>query len=178
MASINVTQIVPIDLTPGASAVDYTPDSAICPILSITCIKSEGSGEIKFTPYRAAELFIEDPSGINGRLRIQTNAKGNITSVEVASQGSGYTDGTIEVKIQDAYGTGGKINCIIEDGKVVDAEVVSPGINYTGYVILDISDFIEGVTYDYMPKFIEQVSGSGELKLFGNRLAVRPYQVF
>jgi hypothetical protein len=180
MANINVTQIVPIDVAPGASAINYTPTSSnICPILSMTCIGSSGTGVIKLTPYRAVEILIDESNGgSGGRLRISTDAKGSINGVEIASPGSGYPDGFIIVTLLDAYGTGGEISCIANAGVLDAVTIVSPGINYSGYVTLDISDFIEGVTYDYMPRYIEHTSGTGSLRLFGNRLAVRPYQVF
>ena len=179
MANINVTQIVPINVTAGANAVNYMPtSSAICPILSLTCISSRGNGDVKLTPYRAADVSIGATTGSGGRLRISCDARGAITSVEIASAGSGYPNGPIPVTIEDAYGTGGVISCTASGGVISAVSVTSAGVNYTGCVTLDVSDFIEGVTYDYMPKYIEQTSGTGTLKLFGNRLSYRPFQVF
>lgn len=178
MASINATQLIPIGVATGASAIDYTPSASnICPILSLTCIGSSGAGDIKITPYSAAQLAL-GASGTGGRLRIATDGKGTITTVEIAAAGSGYTTGPVPVTINDSYGTGAVLACTASGGAIAAVSIVSGGLNYSGYVTMDVSDFIEGVTYDIVPRFIEQASGSGVLKLFGNRLAVRPFQVF
>ena len=178
MANINATQLVPIDVAAGASAVNYTPlSSAICPILSLTCIGSSGSGNVKVTPFSATTLEL-GASGEGGRLRIATDGTGKITTVEIASPGSGYTDGPVPVSIVDVYGSGAEISCTASGGLLSSVSIVSGGINYSGYVTFDVSDFIEGVTYEIVPRYIEQTSGAGVLKLLGNRLAFRPYQVF
>jgi hypothetical protein len=178
MANINATQLVPIDVTAGASAVNYTPlSSAICPILSLTCIGSSGSGNVKVTPFSATTLEL-GASGTGGRLRIATNGLGTITTIEIAVAGSGYTDGPVPVNIVDVYGTGAEIACTASGGAISSVSIVTGGVNYSGYVTFDVSDFIEGVTYEVVPRYVEQTSGSGVLKLFGNRLAFRPYQVF
>lgn len=178
MANINATQLIPIDLAAGSTATDYTPtSSAVCPILSLTCVGSSGSGDVKITPFSAASLEL-GASGTGGRLRIATNSKGAITTVEIAAAGSGYSNGPVPVTIHDVYGSGAVIACTASGGSISAVSVTSPGINYSGYVTFDVSDFIEGVTYEIIPRYIEQTSGSGVLKLIGNRLAFRPYQVF
>jgi hypothetical protein len=177
MANINATQLVPIDVAPGASAINYTPSSTICPILSLTCIGSSGSGNVKVTPYSAATLEL-GAGGSGGRLRIATNSNGVITTVEIASAGTGYTNGPVPVTISDPYGTGAQISCTASGGSISSVSIINGGENYSGYVTFDVSDFIEGVTYEVVPRYIEQTSGSGVLKLFGNRLSYRPYQVF
>ena len=178
MANINATQLIPIDLTPGATAINYTPTTnAICPILSMTCIGSSGSGDVKLTPYSATQIVL-GASGTNGRLRIATDGRGTITTVEIAAAGSGYTDGPVPAFLTDSYGTGAVLACTASGGSIVTASIVSGGINYSGYITFDVSDFIEGVTYEIVPRYVEQVSGSGVLRLIGNRLAFRPYQVF
>jgi hypothetical protein len=178
MANINATQLIPIDVTPGATAVNYTPTtSTICPILSMTCIGSSGSGNVKLTPYSSAVVDL-GASGSGGRLRIATNGAGTITTVEIATGGTGYTTGPVPATINDVYGTGAVIACTASGGAISAVSVVSGGINYSGYVTFDVSDFIEGVTYEIIPRYIEQVSGSGVLKIIGNRLAFRPFQVF
>lgn len=178
MANINATQLIPIDLAPGATAINYTPTTnAICPILSMTCIGSSGSGDVKLTPYSSSVVVLE-ASGSGGRLRLETNGSGTITTVEIAAGGTGYTNGPVAAFITDVYGTGAVLACTASGGSIVTASIVSGGINYSGYITFDVSDFIEGVTYEIVPRYVEQVSGSGVLRLIGNRLAFRPYQVF
>lgn len=179
MANINSTILVPISTASGASAIDYTPTSSIvCPILSLTCVGSSGSGDVKVTPYRAAVLNLGATAGSGGRLRIATSATGAITTVEIASGGTGYPNGPVTVVIDDPYGTGGAIACTASGGVISAVSVTSPGSNYGGYVTFDVNDFIEGVTYEIIPRYIEQTSGAGTLRLIGNRLAYRPFQVF
>lgn len=178
MANINATQLIPIDVTPGATAINYTPSSsAICPILSMTCIGSSGSGDVKLTAYSSSVVDL-GASGSGGRLRISTNGVGTITAVEIAVGGTGYTSGPVPATINDVYGTGAVLACTASGGAISAVSVVSGGINYSGYITLDVSDFIEGVTYEIVPRYVEQVSGSGVLRLIGNRLAFRPFQVF
>jgi hypothetical protein len=177
MANINATQLVPIDVAPGASAINYTPDPHVCPVLSLTCLGSSGSGVVKLTPYSSTTIEL-GASGTGGRLRIATDANGTINTVEVASGGTGYTSGPVPVTITDTFGAGAVIACTASGGAIASAAVVSGGVNYSGYVSFDVSDFIEGVTYEIVPRYIEQTSGSGVLRLIGNRLSYRPYQVF
>ena len=179
MAHSNITILVPIDLTPGAAAVNYEPsESFICPVLSLLCIGASGSGTIKLTPLKAADAQLGVTSGSGGRLRIATTSTGALSTVEIASGGSGYIDGPIAVNIVDPYGTGGSIACTASGGEIVSASIVSTGINYSGYVTMNIDDFIEGVSYDIIPRFIEQTGGSGVLTLLGEKLGTRPFQVF
>jgi len=178
MSDINSTILVPIDLFTGSTAVNYAPSASnICPILSLLCVSSNGSGDIKITPIRAAELNVEG-DGTGARLRIATDGTGAIKTVEIASGGSGYTDGPVPVSIVDPYGTGAEIACTVSGGVISSASIVSPGQNYSGYVLMDVSDFIEGVTYNIVPRLIEQTSGNGVLKLLGSKLSFRPFQVF
>jgi len=178
MSDINSTILVSIDLFAGSTAVNYAPSASnICPILSLLCVSSNGSGDIKLTPLRATELNVEG-DGKGARLRITTDGKGSIKTVEIASEGSGYTDGPVSITIEDPYGTGGEIACTASGGVISSVSVVSPGQNYSGYVLMDVSDFIEGVTYDIVPRLIEQTSGNGVLKLLGSKLSFRPFRVF
>jgi hypothetical protein len=178
MANINATQLIPIDVTPGATAVNYTPTATtICPILSMTCIGSSGSGDVKLTPYSSSVIDL-GASGSGGRLRIATNGMGTITAVEIAAGGTGYTTGPVPANVIDVYGTGAVLSCTASGGSITSVSIVSGGINYSGYITFDVSDFIEGVTYEIIPRYVEQVSGSGVLRMIGNRLAFRPFQVF
>lgn len=176
MSNITATILVPIDTTSGASAINYTPSSAICPILSLHCMASGGTGTVKFTPLRSTDFSIGG-SGTGGRLRIACNSIGAITTVEIAAQGSGYTDGPIPVTLNDPYGTGAVISCTAAGGVLSSVSVTTPGLNYSGYITLNTTDFIEGVTYDMIPRHIE-LTGTGPLTLIGYRLSFRPYQVF
>jgi hypothetical protein len=178
MANTNATILVNIDVAPGASAIDYMPTSSQCPILGFNCIGSSGSGTVKLTPLRATELFLGVTAGSGGRLRIATGGAGNITTVEIASPGTGYIDGPISVQLNDPYGSGGSISCTASGGVLSSVSITAPGSNYRGYISFDVSDFIEGVNYDIMPRFIEQTSGSGVLRLIGHKLSYRPFQVF
>jgi hypothetical protein len=176
MANITATALVNIDVTAGASAVNYTPTDGSSPILAINCIGVSGSGIVRFTPYRATTLAIGG-SGTGGRLRIITGGAGNITSVEIAAGGSGYADGAVPVKINDTNGTGGVISCTASGGALTSVSVTSQGTNYTGAITFNLSDFIPGVTYDIVPLYIEQISGAGTLRLMGLKLPVMPYMV-
>lgn len=178
MADINATILIPIDLYAGSTATNYAPStSTICPVLSMLCVGSSGSGNVKITPLRATEIAVGG-SGSEARLRIATDGSGTITTVEIAAGGSGYANGPVPVTLTDPFGTGGEIACTASGGAITSASIVSGGENYSGYVLMDVSDFIEGVTYNIMPRFVEQTSGSGVLRLYGNKLAFRPFQVF
>ena len=180
MSNINATILVNMnDLSAGASAINYSPALSIqCPILAFNCIASGGTGNVKLTSLRATEIDLGATAGTGGRLRITTGGLGNITGVEVASGGTGYPDGPVTVTLIDPVGSGGVITCGATGGVISTASVVTAGTNYSGYILFDVSDFIEGVTYDILPRYIEQTSGAGVLKLMGYRLAFRPYQVF
>lgn len=178
MSNINATILVNIEVFAGATAIDYMSNGAQCPILSFNCVGSSGSGNVKLTALRATELSLGATSGSGGRLRITTGGAGNITSVEIASGGTGYPNGPIPVELVDPYGSDGVISCTAAGGSISSASVVSPGANYSGYILFDVNDFIEGVNYDIIPRYIEQTSGSGVLRLVGHRLSYRPFQVF
>ena len=178
MADINATILIPIDLQPGSTATNYAPStSTICPVLSMLCVGSSGSGNIKITPLRATEIGIGG-SGSGARLRIATNGSGTINTVEIAAGGTGFANGPVPITLVDPFGTDGVIACTASGGTITSASIVAGGVNYSGYVLMDVSDFIEGVTYTIIPRFVEQTSGSGALRLYGNKLAFRPFQVF
>jgi hypothetical protein len=176
--NINSTILVPMDLSQGASAINYTPSINICPILSVTCIGVTGSGVLKITPFRAADVILTADTGSGARLRLACDAIGQITTIEIAAGGTGYPDGAVTAIIDDPYGTGGILSCTASGGSITAASIVSPGLNYSGYINFELEDFINGVTYDFVPKYIEQVSGTGTLSLIGNRLSTRPFQIF
>jgi hypothetical protein len=180
MSSTLASILVNIDVAPGASAIDYTAPSGICPVLGFNCVGSSGSGNVKVTPYSATTLVIGEglTAGANGRLRITTGGAGNITAVEIASGGTGYPSGAIPVRLVDPFGTGGVISLTASGGALTAASVTTAGINYSGYFLFDVNDFIEGVTYNIVPRFIEQTSGSGVLRLVGYKLGYRPFQSF
>jgi hypothetical protein len=178
MSNTIATIVVPIDVSPGMTATNYTPGSSGCPILSILCVGSSGSGTVKFTPIKSTELTLVSNSGNGGRLRISTTPTGAINNVEIASAGSGYPNGPVTVVLNDPYGSGGSIACGASGGQITSASVVTAGVDYSGYFTMDVSDFIEGVTYDIIPRYIEQTSGSGSLRLLGYKMSVRPFQVF
>lgn len=172
------TVLVDIDVSANGSAINY---NTTCPILGFNCIGSSGSGDVKLTPLRASEAII-DPGASGGsgaRLRIKTGGAGNITAVEIANPGSGYKPGPVSVTIDDPYGTGGVISCTASAGGTVSAvSITSAGTGYSGYILFDVNDFIEGVTYDVVPRYIEKTSGAGTLRLMGYKLSYRPFQVF
>jgi len=178
MSSTLASILVNIDVSPGATAVDYTPASNECPILGFNCVGSSGSGDIKLTPLSATQASIGATAGSGGRLRITTGGAGNITGVEIASGGTGYPDGAIPIILSDPYGSGGVISCTASGGAITAVSVTSPGVKYSGYILFDVNDFIEGVTYNIIPRYIEQTSGVGVLKLVGYKLPYRPFQVF
>jgi hypothetical protein len=172
------TVLVNIDVAAGLTAIDY---NTTCPILGFNCIGSSGTGDVKLTPLRAATANI-DPGASGGsgaRLRIKTGGAGNMTAVEIANPGAGYKPGPVTVTIDDPFGTGGVISCTASAGGTVSSAVItSAGTGYSGYIVFDVSDFIEGVTYDIVPRYIEQTSGTGTLRLMGYKLSYRPFQVF
>lgn len=175
--NINSTILVPMDLTAGATAINYTPNINICPILSMTCIGVTGSGTLKITPFRAAEVVLPE-SGSGGRLRLACDSIGQIVGVEIAAGGTGYPDGAIETSVVDPYGSGAILSCTASGGAISAASITTPGINYSGYITFNLEDFINGVTYDIVPRYVEQVAGTGVLTLVGNKLSTRPFQIF
>jgi hypothetical protein len=181
MSNTLATILVNIDVTAGATAVNYAANSAACPILGFNCIGSSGSGDVKLTPIGATDAII-DPGASGGsgaRLRLTTGGAGNITAVEIANPGSGYKPGPISVTLSDPYGSGGIISCTAGAGGTVSAvSVTSAGTGYSGYILFDVNDFIEGVTYEIVPRYIEKTSGAGTLRLMGYKLSYRPYQTF
>ena len=169
--------LVNIDVTAGATAIDYS--AGACPVLSFHCIGSSGSGNVKLTPYNATRATLSAASGSGARLRITTGGAGDITGVEIASAGSGYPVGPISVTISDKYGSGGVIGCTAgAGGTVTQVSVTSAGTGYSGYILFDVNDFIEGVTYEILPRYIEQTSGSGVLRLIGYKTGFVPLQQY
>ena len=66
MSNINATILVNIDTTAGKNAINYTPDSNECPILSLLCVGVTGdSGQKKITPISATKC------SINGEITIR-----------------------------------------------------------------------------------------------------------
>lgn len=177
MSNTLASILVNIDVSPGASAIDYSGNSS-CPILGFNCIGSSGTGNVKLTALNAATLTLGATAGSGGRLRITTGGAGNITGVEIATGGTGYPNGPVSVTITDSYGIGGVISCTASGGVISSATVTSAGTGYSGYILFDVNDFIEGVTYDIIPRYIEQTSGSGVLRLIGYKLPFKPFQVF
>jgi hypothetical protein len=178
MSSTLASILVNISVASGASAVDYSGGPTICPILGFNCIGSSGSGDVKLTPFSASTLSLGATAGSGGRLRIKCDGSGAITTVEIGASGSGYPNGEVPVTISDPYGSGAVIACTASGGVLSAVSVVSAGSGYSGYVLMDVNDFIEGVTYNIVPRYIEQTSGSGVLRLMGYKLPFRPYQVF
>ena len=176
MSSTLASILVNIDVASGASAINYSAQS--CPILGFNCIGSSGTGVVKFTSYSSTVCDLGATSGSGGRLRITTGGNGNITGVEIASGGTGYPNGPIAVTLSDPYGTGGAIACTASGGVISSAAVISQGTEYSGYVTFDVNDFIEGVTYNIIPRYIEQTSGAGSLRLIGYKVRQRPFQAF
>lgn len=177
MANVTASILVPIDVSAGSTAVDYTPTSTGCPILAFNCRGSSGSGNVKVTPLKAT-LATVGGTGTGGRLRIATNAIGSITTVEIAAGGTGYSNGPVAITLEDPYGSGGAITCTASGGALSAVSIGASGFGYSGYVTYDVSDFIEGVTYDIVPRFIEQTSGSGVLNLVGYKVGFRPFQSY
>jgi len=179
MSNIYATILIPMDVSAGASAVNYEPRlTNECPILSVQCIGSSGAGVVKITPFRSTVLDLGATAGSGGRLRIATDGIGSIISAEIAVGGAGYPDGPVSVILGDPYGTGASISCTASGGLISSVYVGATGIGYSGYISMDVSDFIEGVSYDFIPRYIEQTSGSGVLRLIGSKMAIRPFQVF
>jgi len=181
MSNTLASILVNIDVT-GATglsdvALNYTANDTTSPILGFNCVGSSGSGDVKVTALNATICNIGG-SGSGARLRITTGGNGNITGVEIAAKGSGFSAGPVPVTLWDPYGTGGAITATASGGSITAVSVSSAGQGYSGYIKFDVSDFIEGVTYNLIPRYIEQTSGSGVLRLMGYRLPFRPFQVF
>ena len=174
MGNITASILVPIDTTTGASAINYTNPN-VCPILSLHCLVAGGTGSVKLTPLRSTSFNIGG-SGVDGRIRIACDSNGAITTAEIAVGGTGYADGNVPITLDDPYGAGGVLSCTASGGSLDSISIVSAGSNYSGYILMSTSDFIEGITYDIIPRFIESTGGS--LTLIGYRLSYRPYQVF
>lgn len=177
MSNILASILVNIDTRGGTGAIDYTPGSTGSAILGFNCIRSEGNGSIKITAIRSTVCNIEG-DGTGARLRITTGGAGDIKTVEVACGGSGYENGKVSVSLIDPFGGNGEIYCTATNGIITSATIVSPGIGYSGYIEYDINDFIEGVTYNIIPRYVEQTSGSGSLKLAGYKVGHHSYNTF
>lgn len=178
MSNVTATILVPMNLSSGASAVNYTPSSNMCPIMAMNCViaPTGGTSTVKLTPYSATNITVGG-SGSGGRLRIACDANGAITTVEIASGGTGYSNGPVPITLTDPYGSGGSISCTASGGSLSAVSISSPGCNYSGYVTINAYDFIPSVTYDIMPRYVE-FFGSDTLTLLGYRLAFRPFQQF
>lgn len=168
--------LVNIDTYSGSTAVDYSPGATGCPILGFQCIGSSGSGNVKLTPLSSTYVRIGATSGSGGRLRVKTNGSGAITTVEVGASGSGYPN-NLTITLEDPYGSGAVIACTASGGMLSTTQIVSAGSGYSGYVLFDVNDFIEGVVYNIVPRHIEQTSGTGVLQLMGFKLPYKPFQI-
>ena len=178
MSSITSSILVNIETFAGSTAINYTPTlTNECPVLGFNCIGSSGTGTIKLTPFSSTNFSIGG-SGTGGRIRITTGGDGRILTAEIGASGSGYTDGAVPVILLDPYGTAGVLACTASGGALSAISVTTPGSRYSGYISFDVSDFIEGVDYGIIPRYIEQTSGSGVLRLMGYKLPFRPMQQF
>jgi hypothetical protein len=179
MSNINATILVNIDTTAGKNAINYTPDSKECPILSLLCVGVTGdSGTIiKITPISATKCSINGGDN-NARLRLKCDAIGKITNVEIAYGGTNYPDGDYDAILEDPYGKNGHIKCTATGGSITSCSIINAGEKYSGYIEFDITDFIEGVNYEIVPRYIEKTSGSGNVNFIGYKLSYRPFQVF
>ena len=171
MFGFHSTILSPIDTTPGENAFNYSVLK--CPVMSLMCIRSSGEGVVKLTPLSAANVEVQSQTGINARIRVKCNAAGEIVQAEVANGGNGYEDGVHETILHDPNGSGAKINVTATDGKIVSCEIVECGKDYSGYVVFGVDDFIEGVTYNIIPRYIEK-EGSGSLILLGCKSTTIP----
>lgn len=171
MFGFHSTILSPVDTTSGEAAFNYS--SLKCPIMSLMCIRSSGDGIVKLTPMSSANVHIQSHSGSGARIRLKCNVAGEIVEAEVANGGNGYEDGTLETTIHDPNGSDAKINVKAVDGKIVSCEIANRGKDYSGYVILGVDDFIEGVTYNIIPRYIEK-EGNGTLILLGCKSTTIP----
>jgi hypothetical protein len=171
MFGFHSTILSPIDTTSGENAFNYT--NLKCPVMSLMCIRSSGEGVVKLTPLSAANIEVQSQTGGNARMRIKCNTAGEIVDVEVANGGNWYEDGVHETIVHDPNGSGAKINVIASNGKIVSCEIVEHGRDYSGYIVFGVDDFIEGVTYNIIPRYIEK-EGSGTLILLGCKSTTIP----
>ncbi len=176
----SATILVPIDLTQGPSAIDYTPTNTNCPVLGLYCATaSGGTGTIKFTPLRAA-LATVGGSGSNARLRLACDSNGSIITAEVAAVGSGYTPGAVSVTLTDPFGYGGVISCTATAGGTISGcTITTGGTAYSGYISFSFTNFVEGVVYNMIPRFIELTTGAtSSIAFIGQKLSYRPFETF
>ena len=174
----NVTIMIPIDLSAGSTATNYTPPSNVCPILSLFCATSSAGGTLKFTPLRATDHVLGG-SGTGGRLRFTTDQNGALSTVEIANAGSGYTNGPISVTLVDPFGTGGYVTATASGGSITAASIGASGSNYSGYITFSSTSFTQGKTYDMIPRYLELTGGSStNLVFIGLKYSFRPFQVF
>jgi hypothetical protein len=180
MASSFASILQVLDLTAGASAIDYTPSSGQSPLLGFHCASISGGGTIKITPYRSTICTIGATSGSGGRLRISTSSSGTITGVEIAAPGSGYPANLgLTITLTDPFGSNAIIAATASAGGTVgSAAVVQGGTNYSGYIGLSFSSFVQGVSYDWVTRHIEQSGGTGSISLIGYKVGYAPFQVF
>jgi hypothetical protein len=171
MFGFHATILTPMDITSGVDALNYSVLK--CPILSFMCVRSSGQGIVKVTPHSASHIEAVSESGSGSRFRIQCNTLGEIIKLEIVSGGSGYLDGNIQTVIHDPNGSGGEIILESENGKIVRSTIMSPGKDYSGYITMTVDDFIEGVTYNIIPRYIEK-EGDGILELVGYKSTTIP----
>jgi len=78
MSNAIATILVNIDTTAGEHAVDYTPSSNECPILSLLCVDATGTNtSIKITPISATKCHVRGGDK-NARLRLTCDSIGSI----------------------------------------------------------------------------------------------------
>jgi hypothetical protein len=171
MFGFHATILTPIDTTPGDNALNYS--ALKCPILSFMCIRSNGRGVVKVTPFSSLHIEPQSETGSGARLRAQCNALGEIVNLEIASRGSGYPDGSILTVIHDPNGSGGEIALEAKNGQIDNFKIIHAGKDYSGYIAMTVDDFIEGITYNIIPRYIEK-EGDGVLDLIGCKSSTIP----
>lgn len=171
MFGFHATILVPMDISSGENAINYS--ALKCPVLSFMCVRSNGNGIVKITPLSSSNIQIQSESGSGARLRVCCNTIGEILGVEIATKGSGYPDGILPSIIHDPNGSDGEITLRSVNGEIVGYEIVSPGKDYSGYISMHIDDFIEGVTYNIIPRYIEK-EGDGVLEMVGYKSTTTP----
>jgi hypothetical protein len=171
MFGFHATILSPIDTTSGDNALNYS--TLKCPIMSFMCVRSSGQGIVKLTPFSASHIEVQSESGSGARFRVQCNASGAIINLEIACKGSGYPDGFLSTTVHDPNGSGAEISLQSIDGQITKFEIQNPGKDYSGYITMAIDDFIEGVTYNIIPRYIEK-DGDGTLDLIGYKSSTIP----
>jgi hypothetical protein len=172
--SLLSSRLIRMDLSAGASAVDYTPKmpnvgppytqplKATKPILGFMCISSTAGSTVKITPAGSANVIIGSgaTSGSGGRVRIETDGKGRIILAEIAAPGSGYINGPVSISVQDDIGRDAVLALTASGGILSAISIVNPGQDYSGTITFDSGDFIEGVIYPIIPRYVEITAGA------------------